>query len=209
MSSCRLCETRRPRRWCPGVRGEICAPCCGAEREVTVDCPLDCEYLREARQHEKTPEVDPDAFPNADIRISERFLVEQQKLLAFLGAALLESAFETTGSVDGDVREALAAMIRTYRTRETGLYYESRPENVIAAVIQDGVKRRLEEMQQKLLERTGMHQLRDADVLGIVVFLQRLEIQHNNGRRRGRAFLGFLQDQLRPVESRDSPLIVP
>jgi hypothetical protein len=33
-------------------------------------------------------------------------------------------------------------------------------------------------------------------VLGILVFLQRLGLQHNNGRRRGRAFFGFLQTLL-------------
>jgi len=38
-----------------------------------------------------------------------------------------------------------------------------------------------------------MQTLRDADVLGALVFLQRLELQHNNGRRRGRAFVDFLR----------------
>ena len=51
--ACAICETRRPRRFCPGVRGDICSICCGTEREVTVDCPLDCEYLQEARRHDK------------------------------------------------------------------------------------------------------------------------------------------------------------
>ena len=51
--ACALCETRRPRRFCPGVRGDICTLCCGSEREVSVACPLDCEYLREAHKHEK------------------------------------------------------------------------------------------------------------------------------------------------------------
>ena len=48
--NCAICETRRPRRYCPGVRGEICAICCGTAREVTVDCPLDCPYLRGSPQ---------------------------------------------------------------------------------------------------------------------------------------------------------------
>jgi len=38
-----------------------------------------------------------------------------------------------------------------------------------------------------------METLRDADVLGTLVFLERLQIQHNNRRRRGRAFLDFLR----------------
>ena len=46
---------RRPKRFCPGVRGDICTICCGTEREITVDCPLDCVYLREAHQHVGKP----------------------------------------------------------------------------------------------------------------------------------------------------------
>ena len=46
---CRICDTRKPRRYCPGVTGDICSICCGNEREVTVDCPLDCPFLVEAR----------------------------------------------------------------------------------------------------------------------------------------------------------------
>ena len=44
-----------------------------------------------------------------------------------------------------------------------------------------------------LAEEAGMQTLRDTDVLATLVFLQRLEIQHNNGRRRGRAFFDFLR----------------
>jgi hypothetical protein len=35
--------------------------------------------------------------------------------------------------------------------------------------------------------------IRDSEVLGVLVFLQRLELQNNNGRRRGRAFLDMLR----------------
>ena len=63
---CVICEERKPRRHCPGVRGEICHTCCGQERENTVDCPLDCAYLREARVREKAAEVNPAGIPFSD-----------------------------------------------------------------------------------------------------------------------------------------------
>jgi len=113
---CRICETRKPRRYCPGVRADICSPCCGAEREMTVDCPLDSEYLREARLHEKPPEVDAAAYPNKDVRLTEEFLRDHEQLLVYTGAKLMEAALETGGAVDDDVREALESLIRTYRT---------------------------------------------------------------------------------------------
>lgn len=206
MSACALCETRKPRRWCPGVRGEICAPCCGAEREVSVDCPFDCEYLREARRHDRQPDVDPDRFPNRDVRVTEEFLLRNEALVIFLGQSLFRSAAEAAGAVDLDIREALEAMIRTHRTLESGLIYETRPANPFAAAVQQALQANLEEFRRRMIERSGLHTLRDAEVLGVLVFLQRLEIQHNNGRRRGRAFLDFLRGYF----DRDaSPIVVP
>src|SRR5215212_6262711 len=68
--ACAICETRRPRRFCPGVRGDICSVCCGTEREVTVDCPFECEYLQQSRHHEKPAPLDSPALPNQDIRVT-------------------------------------------------------------------------------------------------------------------------------------------
>src|SRR3954447_6663195 len=83
---CAICRKRRPRRFCPGVNGDICPICCGTEREVTVNCPLDCIYLQEARHHEQL--VDVVSIPNADIKVDESFLRRNQGLLSFVGASL-------------------------------------------------------------------------------------------------------------------------
>ncbi len=81
---CAICQKRRPRRYCPGVRGDICAVCCGTEREVTVRCPSDCEFLMEARKHERTEGLDPATIPHRDITISEEFLEEHSDLISML-----------------------------------------------------------------------------------------------------------------------------
>src|SRR4026209_2836103 len=131
--ACKICEIRRPKRSCPAVHGEICSLCCGQQREMTLDCPLDCEYLQEARRHERAVPVKPDEFPNQDIRVSDTFIRDHEELLMALGRALLHPGLGTPGAVDFDMREALAALIRTQRTLESGLYYETRPENPVAA----------------------------------------------------------------------------
>src|SRR6185369_1170850 len=100
---------------CPGIRGEICMVCCGTEREVSVVCPFDCPYLQEARTYERIPPADPDQFPNRDIKVTEDILQENEDLLVFTGKALLDAAFRTPGAIDFDIREALDALIRTYR----------------------------------------------------------------------------------------------
>ncbi|MCU1275598.1 MAG: hypothetical protein JWO48_3029 [Bryobacterales bacterium] len=210
---CAICHVRRPRRFCLGVRGDICTTCCGTEREVTVDCPLDCIYLRDAHRHEKITPTDPHNFPNQDIRVTEEFLHEHEPLLLFLAGTVLDAALSTSGAIDFDVREALDALIRTYRTLQSGVYYETVPTNPIAANICRIVQSGLAEFRKQETERSGMTQTRDAEVLGVLVFLQRLELDNNNGRKRGRAYLDFLRTFFPEQPAESSPatpsLIVP
>ncbi len=192
---CKLCQVRRSRRACPGVGGDICAVCCGTGREETISCPLDCPYLREARSHEKREPVDPKEIPNNDIEVGESFLNRNEVLLAALIGAVAEAGLGTAGAVDSDVREALDSLVRTYRTRESGLYYETRPSNLIAAAVLERIQKSLGDFKQALAKQSGMETLRDTDILGVLVFLERVEYQIDNGRKRGRAFLDMLREQ--------------
>jgi hypothetical protein len=199
---CAICQVRREKRFCPGVHGDICSICCGTEREVTVTCPLDCEYLREARPREKPIPLEASSIPNQDIRISEKFLEENEALLFFLGGNLATAALETPGVSDSDVRDALQALIRTYRTLQSGVYYETRPDNTLAKTLFDRVQSAAAEFRKQEQESRGMPKTRDADVLGLLVFFERLELDRNNGRRRGRAFIDLLQSFYVPPSSK-------
>ncbi len=192
--ACAICQTRRPRRFCPGVHGDICSTCCGTEREVTVDCPLDCEFLREGRRHEKTT-APPDAeLPNRDIPVSEKVLRDHEPLLTFLSATIYQTAMQVAGVVDRDVAEALDGLIRTYRTLQSGVYYESRPNNPLAAAIFDALRKGLDEYRSSEQRELGMTKTRDVAVLALLVFLQHFALYQDNGRRRGRAFLQALRE---------------
>ena len=189
---CQICDTRKPRRHCPGVNGEICSICCGNEREVTISCPLDCPYLVEARLHEKRQELNPDEVPNKDIAVTEEFLHEHEPLFVFLSSRLLEAALASPGAVDSDLREALQSLIRTYRTLQSGLYYETKPANLIAAGIHDRMQEAVDGLRKELTEKNATP-IRDAEVLGTLVFLERIELHENNGRPKGRAFIDYLR----------------
>lgn len=191
---CAICLTRRPRRFCPGVRGDICTLCCGTEREVSVDCPLDCEYLQEAHKHEKPQPLDMESLPNRDITVSEEFLGENEELVMFLAHALAQAALRTPEVIDFDIREALAASIRTYRTLQSGLVYESVPDNPLAAALSRALQEAIAEFRKAEAERLGIHKTRDSTILALLVFFQHFELSYNNGRRRGRAFLDALLD---------------
>jgi hypothetical protein len=160
-----------------------------------VSCPLDCPYLREARSHEKPVPVDPKQIPNRDIEVGEPFLNRNEVLLAALMQAVVEAGLGTPGAVDADVREALDSLVRTYRTRESGLYYETRPANLIAVAVMERIQKSVEDFRQALAKQSGMETLRDADLLGVLVFLESVEYQIDNGRKRGRAFLDILRQQ--------------
>ena len=211
--ACAICHIRKPRRSCPGVNGDICTLCCGNEREVTVNCPFECEFLQEARKHERTGITDADNIPNKDIVVKEEFLEDHEIVLAGVSNALLRATLETEGAVDTDVRAALDALIRTYRTLQSGVYYEHRPDNALASRIFDGTQRGIEEFRRKETEQRGMAHTRDSEVLQMLVFLQRMELDRNNGRARGRAFIDFLRaffsDTAEALAGRSSSLIVP
>jgi hypothetical protein len=207
---CAICHTRRPRRYCPGVLGHICPVCCGTERENTVSCPLDCPYLREARVREKEHYLRPEDYPNSEVKIDESFLQRNEALLIFVASGLANAALDAGNAIDDDVKEALASLFTTYKTRQSGLVFESRPDNVIAARVQAGIQERIREIEEAL-QRNDVS-LRDSDVLGVLVFLQRLEMQKNNGRARSRAFIDFLREFFPPPELAPEPetnLIVP
>ena len=108
---------------------------------------------------------------------------------------------EKERAVDSDAREALEALIRTYRTRESGLIYETRPQNPYAAAIQSALTQSIEELRKRVAEERGMQTMRDADLLGALVFLERLGLQYSNGRRRGRSFYDFLRGYLPEAET--------
>ncbi len=206
---CPICDTRKPRRHCPGVNGEICSICCGNEREVSISCPLDCPYLVEARRHEKPRELKSGEVPNRDVQVTEEFLREHDSLVVFLGTKLIEASLGSAGAVDSDVRDALQSLIRTYRTLQSGLYYETRPTNLIAAGIHQRMQEAVEGLRKELAGRNAMP-LRDAEILGTLVFLERVELHENNGRPRGRAFIDYLRAYFPAPEQSlapDSPLI--
>lgn len=206
---CKICELRKPRRYCPGVKGDICSICCGTEREQTVDCPFECPYLQEARQREQFSEPDPSQLPNRDIPVTQKFLRDHPEVVNYTAGLVFRATMETNGAIDYDVRDALDSLIRTHRTLTTGLYYDSRPANPVAASIYDKFREGQNEVRKVLVEKGRSP--RDAEFLAALVYLQREELSTNNGRRRGRSFIDLLRSMfpkyVAPQET-VSPLIV-
>ncbi len=193
--SCTICEIRKEKRFCPAVHGRICAQCCGEQREVTLDCPSDCPYLQQAREHEKPRPAD--QFDRASlflqVEISEQFTYEREHLLMGLSYALAKAAQADRTLNDRDLIAALSAMCTSYeRLMNSGLHYEqpltSAAQHAAAAQVEEMLKQYREAEQKQL----GYSTLRDSDVLKALVFLVRLGHGRTSGRPKSRAFIDFL-----------------
>lgn len=196
--NCAICEKRKEKRFCPAVHGRICPQCCGEQREVTLDCPSDCVYLQQAREHEKPrplQDLDQSAlFPQ--VEIGDQFLYEHEHLIVGLTFALAKTARIDRTITDADLIAALTSIAKSYDTLvNSGLHYEipitSISQQAIAAEAQKTVKEYRETEQKHL----GFSRLRDSDVLRALVFLVRMGHARTSGRPKSRAYLDFVLSQ--------------
>jgi hypothetical protein len=206
--ACLICHKRKGKRYCPAKGGKICTTCCATEREETIDCPFDCPHLQEGRLHERAGLLDPANFPYKEVRVSDSFLHDHAELLIACGRAVLTSALETPGANDRDTRSALDALIQTYKTLESGIYYEAQAESRLGREIMGHIQRQLGEFKQSETQRTGFSRTRDGDIRTVLVFLLRMALDRDNGRSRGKAFLDFLRQHFPSTDSRPAPSLI-
>jgi hypothetical protein len=207
--SCAICEIRKEKRFCPAVHGRICPQCCGEQREVTLDCPSECPYLQQAREHEKprpAEQFDADSL-FLQVEISEQFTYEREHLLMGLSYALAKAAHADRSLNDRDLIAALSAMCtRQERLVNSGLHYDeplaSGAQHAVAAQVEEMLNQ-FREAEQKQLGHTT---LRDSDVLKALAFLVRLGHGRTSGRPRSRAFIDFLFAQF---PEKQSPVVTP
>ncbi len=190
--TCAICKTAKAKRYCPGIREEICPGCCGAGREQTIDCPLNCEYLAEAHRHEKKPVHDPSLMPSQDVQLEDEFLRAHEFLIVLLGSAMYEAARAFPEALDTDAVTALDSLVAARRSLDSGIYIENKPVNPIAASMYEKVIARIEDITARLKEASETEKMPENAVLGALVFLQRVAFGLNNGRARCKAFLVFL-----------------
>ncbi len=206
--SCAICNLRKEKRFCPAIHGRICPQCCGEQREVTLDCPADCPYLQQARQHEKprgAGDFDP-ASLFLSIEVSDQFTYEHEHLLMGLTYALHKAAtadrniadrtFTDRRLNDLDFIAALSAMVNSYERRLTSaLHYEEPPSGAAQRAITAQVDEMVRQYREAEQQQFGHCRLRDAEVLKGLVFLVRLAQGRSNGRPKSRAFIDFLSAQ--------------
>ena len=202
--SCAICNRRKEKRFCPAVHGRICPQCCGEQREITLDCPSECVYLQQAREHEKPrpiEELDQSAlFPKADI--GQQFLYEQEHLILGLSYALAKSAHADRGIRDSDLVSVLSTMASRYETLAgSGLHYEIPVTNLAHQAVASELQKMVKEYREAEQKHVGYSRLRDSDVFLALVFLLRMASTRTSGRPKSRAFVDFLFRQFPEQQS--------
>jgi len=217
--SCSICELRKEKRFCPAVHGRICAQCCGEQREVTLDCPSECPYLQQARQHERprdTGELDRESL-FLPVEVTEQFIYEHEHLILGLSFALAKSVRANRALTDRDLVAGLASLAKSYETLvNSSLIYEESTANLSHQAIASEVATMVKEYREAERKHTGSTRLRDSDVLKSLVFLLRMGVSRTSGRPKSRAFIDFLlaqfpekQSAIASPEDAGSRIIVP
>lgn len=207
--SCAICGIRREKRFCPAVHGRICPQCCGEQREVTLECPLDCPYLMQAREHEKprsADQIDPAAL-FLQIEVSDQFMYQHEHLLMGLTYALAKAARGDRSLHDQDLIAALTVLAKSYERRvNSGLHYEQPLTSDSQRRAANEVETMVREYREAEQKHVGYSSLRDSEVLNALVFLVRLAHGRTSGRPKSRAFVEFLFAQF---PEKESPVLTP
>lgn len=139
--SCPLCESRQPKRFCPAKGVDICSVCCGAKREVEIDCPSDCVYLQSGRQYESRKSILPDRATDRTERLWEdEFILNHTGIFLEMWESIHDIRERYPEIVDADLQAALESLIQTYQTLDKGIYYETLPLGTVPKEIYVALK---------------------------------------------------------------------
>ncbi len=189
------------------MHDRICPQCCGEQREVTLDCPSECPYLQQARQHEKPrsfgDNLTEELFPG--VELGQDFLQRHEPLMIGLTETLLQLSRADRKLNDRDVIGALTTLARSYQTLvASGLVYQETSPNPAQSAIMDVLQRSIEDFREVERQHRGYTGLRDSEVLKVLVFMIRLAHLHSSGRPLARGFLDFLQQSFPERPSADA-----
>ena len=209
--NCSLCETRKEKRFCPALHARICAACCGTHRELILDCPSDCSYLKQAREHDRfRPELLEDERWFAQVRVEEDFLDAHPLLLEDLVESIGQSILGDSSLRDRDVIDALTALVRSFETRaNSGLHYEPTPPSLAQQALIQELREVIADYDQEGGEMGDPH-LHDSDALKALVFILRLALDRSSCRPLSRGFLDFLRTEfMKDGSNTQSRIVLP
>jgi hypothetical protein len=191
---CPLCGKRKARRSCPAKSVQICGVCCATKREIEIDCPPSCSYLQEGYQYamEKNPLDQRARSMTFDRTFDRGFLLENERFFRDLSMVIRESYKSAPQLHDSDVLGALAALEKTFRTLDKGLYYDTKPERGLEQFLYSRLKESIDHKTQN--PDVQGRRLKVSTVIDCLVFLQQFVQIKGSGRPLTRGYLTHLEE---------------
>jgi len=211
--SCPICEKRKPVRFCPAKGEKICAVCCGTEREVSIDCALDCTYLISAHRYEDEHRRSLSAdTPLLDVKMPQDLIHTHKQLMTAIAFSIAKFCAAQPATHDEDVLAALQTLAETYKTLDSGIVYEKPPDAPLPRELYSALAAYLAEVKTRLAEQASSVRLADMDIFYLLVFLYHMGLMRTNGRPRSRRYIEFLRSQFPQapeLKREESRIIVP
>jgi hypothetical protein len=209
MATCPLCSERAGKRYCPAKGTQICAVCCGTKREIEIDCPTSCTYLKSSWSYEaEKPTIDAEVLMKIR-RYDNSFIERHNHVLSAVSAAVAEAWVESPWLVDIDVIEVYKALAATMRTLSSGIYYETLPEGTVRIALFRRLKDVFDE-QMKPNPANDHPTLRASEAVDVLHFLTYVAQMNSSVRPRSRRYLDWICETFDlPQPRQSSGLIIP
>ena len=210
MALCASCSHRQGKRYCPAVGGRICAVCCGTKREIEIDCPSSCSYLKASRTYELEKPI-PDPQVGAKVHnYDERFVQRHQPILDALTNSVLEERMASPWLVDNDVIEVFRSLSVTMKTLSSGIYYESLPQTPVRLSLFRRLKSVLDEF-MKPDPGAARNALKVTEAIEVLDFLTLVAQANSSVRPKSRRYLDWLGERfgVLPPAVQSSGIILP
>jgi hypothetical protein len=209
MANCPLCSSRSAKRYCPAVAEPICPVCCGTKREVEIDCPSSCAYLKASRSYEsEKPIPDPEVAAKVH-NYDERFFERYHLILDNVTRTIIEEHVASRDLVDSDVIRVFDALKTTMKALSSGIYYESLPEGLV----RQSLFRRLKELFDELMQPdpSGLRAvLKVTEVIDVIDFLTVVAQANSSVRSRSRRYLDWITEKFSDgLQTQSSGIILP
>jgi len=208
---CPLCDARKVKRFCPAKTVQICPVCCGEKRETEILCPADCVYLQAGREYESGRLAKHSRLPASTPKLWEpAFLERYYGVTLSIWKILAEERGRLNEMVDQDVQLALDGLLRTYKTLESGIYYDHAPEAFCAKSIYQAVKDFLEKANNSIDE--SLPRLKTGEILDCLQFQKELALAIVLPRPKSRAFLDHIHSKVTeafPSQKQQSSIVIP
>jgi hypothetical protein len=188
---------------------QICAVCCGTKREIEIDCPSACSYLKASRSYEaEKPVLDADMLTKMR-QYDQGFIERFDHVLAGVNGTVSEYRASSPWLVDQDVIEVYKTLAATMKTLSSGIYYETLPDGSLRLGLYRVLKTLFERLMQP--DAASAHAvLKASEAVEVLEFLVFAASMNTSVRPRSRRYLDWIAETFGyPQPQQSSGLIIP